>query len=174
MMESIEIPPDYKYREVFLRGKPKHLDDWFSSRHPSMPPAKRAKIYSAFDALKGFADAISSKKVTYVEKTELSREDAADINRKLEVLHNLTFTGRMARANRVSVRVTFFAPCADPFNFAFGFQGQYQKVDGICWKVDPDITRTIRLGEKTIAFENIMKIEGLGDVFSKSWGEEDY
>lgn len=63
MNGSIEFPPDFKYRDVFLRGKPQHLDDWFSCRHPSMPPGKRAKIFAPFDALRGFSDAIASRNV---------------------------------------------------------------------------------------------------------------
>ncbi|MCR4903153.1 MAG: hypothetical protein K6A23_09855 [Butyrivibrio sp.] len=46
-----------KYRDVYMRGKPKHdKDDIFSIKHPAMDLGKRAKIFSPFDALKGFDD----------------------------------------------------------------------------------------------------------------------
>ena len=44
-----------RYRKVYERGKPKHspFDD-FSIKHPAMDLSRRAKIFSPFDALKGF------------------------------------------------------------------------------------------------------------------------
>lgn len=52
------MPADFRYREVFLKGKPKHdRFDLFRARHPSMDVGRRAKIFSPFDALKGFNEA---------------------------------------------------------------------------------------------------------------------
>ena len=48
-------------RAVALRGRPQHeKTDAFSIRHPPMPPGRWAKIFSPFDALKGFHDAIAA------------------------------------------------------------------------------------------------------------------
>ena len=53
----LEIPSNFRYREVFLKGKPKHdKTDSFSIKHPAMDLGRRAKIFSPFDALKGFSD----------------------------------------------------------------------------------------------------------------------
>jgi len=46
--------------DVFLKGRPAHgNNDLFSVKHPSMDLGRRAKIFSPFDALKGFSEAIS-------------------------------------------------------------------------------------------------------------------
>ena len=47
----------FKYRAVYEKGKPTHdRYDSFSIRHPSMDLARRAKIFTPFDALKGFGE----------------------------------------------------------------------------------------------------------------------
>ena len=55
-----------RYRKVYERGKPKHspFDD-FSIKHPAMDLSRRAKIFSPFDALKGFNEEIASTKLTF-------------------------------------------------------------------------------------------------------------
>ena len=58
---EMAMPADFRYRTVMLRGKPQHeKTDAFSIRHPPMPPGRWAKIFSPFDALKGFHDAIAA------------------------------------------------------------------------------------------------------------------
>ncbi len=53
------MPSDFKYKEAFLAGRPRHArTDRFRIRHPAMDCGKRAKIFAPFDALKGFGDAI--------------------------------------------------------------------------------------------------------------------
>ena len=55
-------PPDFKYADVYRKGRPVHSEwDAFSLRHPPMPAAKWAKIFKSFDALKGFGDLISER-----------------------------------------------------------------------------------------------------------------
>ena len=55
----IEMPPDFKYKAVYLKGRPKHnKNDEFWIKHPPMSVSKWAKIFSPFDALRGFGDAI--------------------------------------------------------------------------------------------------------------------
>ena len=58
---EMAMPADFRYRAVALRGRPQHeKTDAFSIRHPPMPPGRWAKIFSPFDALKGFHDAIAA------------------------------------------------------------------------------------------------------------------
>lgn len=70
--QHIKIPPDFRYREVFLKGKPQHTKgDSFCARHPQMNLERRAKIFAPFDALRGFREAIS--------KEENDIEDSCDV-----------------------------------------------------------------------------------------------
>lgn len=170
------MPADFRYREVFLKGKPKHdrLDS-FRIRHPQMDVGKRAKIFAPFDALRGFNFAIMCKNELYTDKVILSPEDAEELSRRLDVLHNLTFNGQMARENRVQVTVTYYDSCHDENHEAYGLQGQYKTITGICWKVDAEVNQTIIVNDKKIQIEDILKIESTGTVFEKEWngGYED-
>ena len=82
-----------------------------------MPASRWAKIFSPFDALKGFSEAVSSKEVQYVSRIELDADSEAELSRKLEILHNLTWNGRMAKANHVMVSVKFFIISSYPLLF---------------------------------------------------------
>ena len=56
----MRMPPDFKYADVFRKGRPVHVEwDDFSLKHPPMPVNRWAKIFNSFDALKGFGDLIS-------------------------------------------------------------------------------------------------------------------
>ena len=171
-MEAVGVMPmpvDFRYREVFLRGRPQHARyDDFGARHPKMACAKRAKIFSPFDALKGFNEAVSSKEVPYVERIEPEQQDREELDRRLNILRALTFNGRMAKANRVEVTVRFYVPCADKNNFAFGLRGLYESVTGICRGVDPELTRTIRVGGRAIAFDSIVSVESPSGAFDRA------
>ena len=57
---ATEMPSSFRYKDVFLKGKPEHdKTDSFSVKHPAMDPGRRAKIFSPFDALKGFSDELA-------------------------------------------------------------------------------------------------------------------
>lgn len=154
------MPADFKYRDVFLKGRPQHerFDD-FAIRHPKMDCGKRAKIFSPFDALRGFNFAISRKEVLYVEKPELSREDEQELNRRLRILHDLTFNSRMARSNSVVITATYYVPCQDRLHEAFGMLGQFRSITGVCKNVDPDITQTILVNDQRIEFSNLIRLK---------------
>ncbi len=174
---AMDIPPDFKYLDVFLHGKPQHERfDRFSIKHPKMDPGKRAKIFAPFDALRGFSEAVSAKTVAYEPRRELNLEAKQELSRQLEVLHGLTYTGRQARHNHIVVDVIFFVPCADVNSFAYGVCGQYQTVSGVCQRVDAEVGRTIRVSNQIIQFEDIWKIECSSAVFKKAfaWNELDY
>ncbi len=163
------VPADFKYLKVFLRGKPKHAKwDAFGLKHPSMERGHRAKIFSPFDALKGFDEAISSKDILYCDRPRLGEEEKGEINRRLNILYDLTRNSKLARANRVKVTVTYFIPCRDRENFAFGCRGQHVTVQGICKRVDASVTRTITVDDKLIPLRDILAIEAK-NIFDNPW-----
>ena len=176
MVGYMQMPLNFKYKDVFLKGRPEHERwDSFLIKHPPMPAAKWAKIFSPFDALKGFSEAVASKEIQYVQKIELDDDEKRDLGRKLDVLHNLTWNGRMARANRVMVSVKYFLPHTsedDDFD-KVSYQGQYRVVSGMVLKVDPEVEETITLQTdhtcQTISFDDIIGIENHTGVFDTVW-----
>ena len=71
------LPSSFRYRNVLEKGKPVHDKyDSFSIRHPAMDLSRRAKIFSPFDALKGFSDELSK---TQEEVTETFIDETAPI-----------------------------------------------------------------------------------------------
>lgn len=166
------MPVDFRYREVFLKGKPQHERfDLFRIRHPSMDVGRRAKIFSPFDALKGFNEAIASKDVLYRDRIELSEDDRKEVDRRLQILKGLTFNRRMARANRVTITVVYYIPCSDENNEAFGLRGRYCEITGICWNVD-GLYNTVLVDSTRISFDDIHHIENVDGVFQKDWSTE--
>ena len=54
------LPSSFRYRSVIEKGKPVHdKNDSFSIKHPAMDLSRRAKIFSPFDALKGYSEEIA-------------------------------------------------------------------------------------------------------------------
>lgn len=154
------MPDKFRYRDVFLLGKPQHdRNDRFSIKHPKMNVGRRAKIFSPFDALKGFNEAVTAKEIHYTNQIELSEEDQEEINRKLTVLHNLTYDSRIAGQNQVEVIINYYIPCNDVNHDAYGLQGVYKTITGVCWKVDHEIKKEIVVGQKRIPFKRILQIE---------------
>jgi hypothetical protein len=71
------LPSSFRYRNVLEKGKPVHDKyDSFSIRHPAMDLSRRAKIFSPFDALKGFSDELSK---TQGEITDTFIDETAPI-----------------------------------------------------------------------------------------------
>ena len=164
------MPADFRYREVFLKGKPRHDKyDPFRARHPRMNRGHRAKIFAPFDALKGFNEAVAAKDVLYEDRIELNQEDTEELDRRLAILHNLTYNGRMARANSVLVSVTYYQPCQDQEHDAYGLRGQYQTITGICWNVDAEVNRTITVDRMRLSLDDVLRIDAPGDVFKIDW-----
>ena len=63
------MPGNFRYRDVFLKGKPRHdRYDPFRIRHPRMDRGKRAKIFAPFDALKGFREAVAAEEARSSEE----------------------------------------------------------------------------------------------------------
>lgn len=164
------VPADFRYLNVFLKGKPQHdRFDAFRVRHPMMDVGHRAKIFAPFDALKGFSEAISSKDVQYEYRIELSPDDAEELARRLSLLHNLTFNSRLARANRVQVSVTYYDPCSDKDHDAYGVKGRYKTITGICWNVDTEENHTILVDRLQVSLVDVLSIESPKDIFAANW-----
>ena len=145
--KEISIPDDFPYREAFTRGRPVHEKfDSFSVRHPAMPLEKRAKIFSPFDALKGFNDAISSKDVIYDSRKVLSEEDMQMLDEKLSVLKKLTINGNAARANSTYVEIEYFRLHEE--DDASDEKGTYMTECGILMRID-DLSRTVIMDDGT-------------------------
>ena len=162
------MPENFKYAGVFRKGKPQH--DFYSAfriRHPRMAAGKRAKIFSPFDALKGFSEAICSKDVLYMDRIEPDQERLEELNRRLTILRGLTANGRLARKNHVPVEVTFFEPCADENSDAWGYLGRYRTIKGICRSVNQEHSRTICVDGTVIEFEDILRIESPSGLFER-------
>jgi len=150
---------DNEYRRALSRGRPKHgrCDD-FSLKHPKMLLSQRAKIFSPFAALKGFEEAIDEKIQVYAEKRELNDEEQEALEAALLRLHELTKNLRMAKENRVTATVTWFVPCADENHEAYGRGGTYERYTGTVWKVDPILTKSLLIGDRTIEFSELAEI----------------
>lgn len=168
----IAMPADFRYRDVFLQGKPQHdRFDLFRIKHPCMDIGHRAKIFAPFAALKGFSEAVSAKDVLYRDRIELSDEDKQELDRKLHILKGLTYNSRMARQNRVEITVIYYVLCADENHEAFGSKGRYQKISGICWNVD-SYRETILVDKTRIAFDDILSIGNADGIFQKNWSSD--
>ena len=155
------MPEGFPYKEVFLHGRPKHdKNSHFRIRHPEMPCSRRAKLFAPFDALKWFNERIAAKEVLYEQKHLLSETEKEELDRKLAILHKLTFSKKAAEKNRPLVRMTFYCPCNDEENDAYGSEGIYREITGIVTHVDPVIERTVTINGQILAIEDLMEIKG--------------
>ena len=123
-----------------------------------MSPARWAKIFSPFDALRGFDESIAAKEADYHNRTELLEDDLRELNRKLEILHNLTWNRNMARQNAVRISLRYFRPCTDTESASYGSGGTVETVTGTVWNVDAEISKTILVGQMKVAFDDIVSI----------------
>lgn len=137
------MPIDFKYKKVHQMGRPRHekySDFW--REHTPMDRQHRAKIFSPFDALKGYDEAIESKEVQYVE-----RSVPADLDEELQELRI-----------RSRVTISYFVPCTDVNNDAFeeGL-GTYETITGTVRKIDT-VSETLVVDDTVICFEDIGEI----------------
>ena len=157
------MPPAFRYREVFCRGKPRHTKtDPFRIRHPSMDPGRRAKLFAPFDALRGFGDAVSAKNEIYENKRELSEGGLAELERRLRILK--------ARCP-ARIQVTFYVPCQDRASEAWGQGGQYRTLSSLCLKVDERTGRCLLTEDARIPFTDLYRLESEEGLFDT--GPED-
>lgn len=160
----MEMPANFKYKEVYLRGRPRHekYDD-FWRKHPPMSASRWSKIYNPFAALEGFDECINSKKVLYETRRELSEYDLDNLNEQLQILHSLTFNGKAARENRPAVVIEYFHPCTDRNSEWYGTGGTYKTISGTVLRINTIGFPLIHLyaeGEETaIPLRDIVKIQ---------------
>ncbi len=121
-----------------------------------MEGTRRAKIFNAFDALKGFNEEVASKEVRYYNKRELSDEDQEELGRRLGILSSLTVNSKAARANNAVVSVTYYVPCQDKKNEAFGKLGQFFTRTGRCCKVGQ---KALVIDDEAIPLSDIISID---------------
>ena len=124
---------------------------------------KRAKIFSPFAALRGFEEAVDSKRRLYAEKRELSDEEQEALNRTLTRLYELTRSSRLVKEHAVRASVRFYVPCADENHEAYGCRGSYETAEGVVRKVDPVLRKSILIGEREIELADIEGITILED-----------
>ncbi len=168
---EMPMPADFRYREVARRGRPRHGEwDEFTFRHPPMPAARWAKIFSPFDALSGFGDAIRSQEAQYVYRPEPDADGAAELSRRLAILRILTRNGRTARTRRAAATVRYFVPCADAEESGGGRLGTCRTVSGIVTRMDTE-QRTLTLrtaeGKITVALDDILRITSGTRIFDE-------
>ena len=158
MIGAMPMPTGFKYKDIFLRGRPRHARyDPFSLRHPPMPASRWAKIFSPFDALEGFDERIKANNVPYTRKADLSEHEKEKLNQTLQALHSRTMNSRMARENRVMVTISYFSPCVDRNHESYGSEGQYIETSGMVLNVGMDsILLLTEAGEQSISFDDIL------------------
>ena len=156
---AYQLPEDFIYRDVFLKGRPVHdRNDSFYARHPPMPPSRWAKIFSPFDALKGFDDAVSSKEVTYESRRTLDEDAQTELDSNLNLLTDLVRAGKASGKEPVQAAITYYSPCSDTDNEAYGHKGKYITKTGAVTKIDTQLDRTLRIDGIPINLDDIIEI----------------
>ena len=156
---EMPMPAGFRYRDVFLRGRPHHQKyDAFWRKHPPMTPQRWAKIYAPFDALDGFDECISARNVLYSGRKNLSADERELLERKLSVLNTLIRRAGPGDEPPPQVSVTFFRPCADFCIESYNRSGSYETVTGPVRQIDPVLAHTITIAEQTILLSDIVDI----------------
>lgn len=155
----MKLPEKFRYRQAYEQGKPDHSSfDSFTIKHPPMALSKRAKIFSPFDALKGFHDAVAAKEALYEDRRDLSEEDRNELNQQLTYLHTLTHNGNAARTNRVTITVIYFVCCEDSNHPAYHHQGTYRIYTGMLRHVDYVGRKLVFEDGTTISADDVWKV----------------
>ena len=155
---GLRVPLQFPYLCVLMQGRPRHDMDEFALRHPSMERGKRAKIFSAFDALDGYGETIIGKNTVYTDRITLDDSEKEELNRRMSILCQLTQNSRLAKTHRVIVTVEYYVPCTDEHSFACGIRGQYKTVTGVVRKVDIEGKGALLVGGMAVAFDDIRSI----------------
>ena len=150
------MPSGFKYKDVFSKGRPKH-DGWdsFRIKHPPMPSARWAKIYSPFDALKGFDEKIAAQEEIYVPKPMMSEDEKDLLDRKLGILSGCLGSGKKAGSARATIgyfKAEKYDACA------IDALGKIKELSGNIRAIDPT-GHTIQLEDTLIRIEDILTID---------------
>lgn len=152
---------DYKNSKEGLTVRRKYGDLLYLSppepsfRHPRMPVASRAKIFSPFAALRGYEEEIAEegRKRTLVPKRILSEEDIGTLSDLLlQVRKGMRVTIRYFREEDTDTRAS-----------AEGPMGTYEEVTGTVTRLEPD-GRWLRVfdgeDEVEIGFDDLDMVTG--------------
>ncbi len=156
----VYVPLGFRYMDALRKGRPVHrrFDDFYI-RHPFMDRGKRAKIFAPFDALAGFNEMILSKQTIYVKKEELSEDDSLKLDSRLDLLSRLIQNSNDARDRDIFITVTYFEPCTDISNEAYGSGGLYTEKSGRVMAVDT-IFKILKVDSTKIDFGDIRSVDG--------------
>ena len=110
-----------------------------------MPRQNRAKIFSSYQALKGFGETIHAKDTVFVSRMELAEYAQERLDRKLRQLHRWD-----------TVTVTWFRVKQSEVDRDLG---QYVTVTGTVECIDP-VFHVLLLGKQTIPMEDIAELRG--------------
>lgn len=162
MIGYMAMPACFEYKDVYTKGRPRHQRfDPFRLKHPPMDSGHWAKIFAPFDALEGFDDAVAAKEVLYEFKRELGDDEKEELDRRLGILHRLTWNGKLARENRVPVTITYYIPCTDKDSFSYGYRGQYVRATGILRKIGMN---AMTVDQTVVPLKDIVDIESSKEI----------
>ena len=123
-----------------------HLPHPTSARHPRMPIAERAAIFSPFAALSGHAGAIAEAARLTDQKMELDEDTKAELDRRQAVLLEHI-------AEQPEITVTWFQPDGRKDG------GAYLTVTGRLKKIDEAARTLILLDGTSIPLEDVVGLE---------------
>lgn len=140
-----------KYKDIINLQRP-------ASHRPKMDHIQRAKIFSPYDALRGFDEAIeaSDEKEKEVKRIDLSDEQKAVLSDKLL---------QVRKGMKITVQY---------FSAASGGKGNYVTSEGVVSRIDP-VYRTIEIEERAAdttggkiekVLPTVIKFDDLKDVSS--------
>ncbi len=134
---------EQKYADIIGLKRPE--DPAFFRRHPRMPIAERAKIFSPFAALRGHSEQLAEEDGKLLRQTrrDFSEEKAAMLSERL---------GKLSKGDSVTVR--FFLP-EEPESVC----GYYRQIHGQVTSVDP-VCCTLQIGDTVIPFQDLSDIAG--------------
>ena len=135
------------YSDIIDKKRPEHINDEFSRKHPKMNIGERAKIFSAFAALRTHAPTARRRERLTVPKIELSPEDARCISDTLVLLKE-----RCRIGENTKVSVTYFVPDDERVG-----EGVYTTVTGTVKKFCADLGY-MKIEDTAVLFADIYKI----------------
>lgn len=141
--------PDFNYDDIINLPYPRN--DWnFLIKHPRMPIASRAKIFSPFAALRGHNDEIAKTADRHldVNREELLEDSRAELNDAIADIAN-----RLEFGESPSVSVEYFAQSAE----ASDGIGKYMTLDGVVKNLDLNV-RTITVEGQKISLDLLRSV----------------
>ena len=135
------------YTDIIDKKRPEHKDDAFAAKHPRMPVSDRAKIFSAFAALRTHEPTAKQRERLTMQKIELSPDDAQCVSDALVLIKE-----RLRISEETCAAVTYFVPDAERVG-----EGIYTTVKGTVRKINEDMGY-IKIEDKNILFADIYRV----------------